>query len=76
MTSLLEKIQNEAIKLSSQERAFLADRLLSSLDGDDFTDIDAAWIAEAEKRYQEYREGQRPGIEAKEVFKEADQLLK
>ena len=76
MSSLLDKIQNEAIKLSSQERAFLVDRLLSSLDGEDLSDIDSAWIMETEKRYQEYKEGKRPGINAKDVLKEAHQILK
>jgi len=76
MTSLLEKIQMETIKLSSQERAFLADRLLSSIDGEELTDIDSAWIAEAEFRYKEYKEGNRPGINAKEVFKDVNQLVK
>jgi len=68
MTSLLEKIQIETNKLSSQERAFLADRLLSSLDGEEFSDIDSAWMREAEFRHKEYKEGKRPGINAKEVF--------
>ncbi|MCB2181060.1 MAG: addiction module protein [Desulfobulbaceae bacterium] len=40
------------------------------------SDIDSAWIAEAEQRYQEYKAGKRPGIEAQEVFAEADQRLK
>jgi hypothetical protein len=54
----------------------LADRLLSSLDEDVFTDIDVAWIAEAERRYQEYKEGKRPGIAAQKVFAEADRIMK
>jgi putative addiction module component (TIGR02574 family) len=76
MSELLKKIEDEVLSLSTQERAFLADRLLSSLGKDLFTDIDAAWIAEAERRYQEYKEGNRPGIEAQEVFAEADRMLK
>lgn len=59
-----------------QERAFLADRLLSSLDGEVLSDVDAAWIAEAEHRYQEYKEGKRQGVAAEDVFAEADQMLK
>jgi len=74
--ALLEKIEQDALSLSRQERAFLADRLLSSLDDNSLSDIDAAWIAEAEQRYQEYKAGKRPGIEAQEVFAEADQRLK
>ncbi|OGQ98464.1 MAG: addiction module protein [Deltaproteobacteria bacterium RIFOXYD12_FULL_57_12] len=76
MASILEKIEHDALSLSRQERAFLADRLLSSLDGDALTDIDVAWVAEAERRHQEYKEGKRHGIPAQEVFAEADRLLK
>ena len=76
MSSMLEKLEDEVLSLSPQERAFLADRLLSSLDGDILTDVDAAWIAEAERRYQEYKEGKRSGIDAQEVFAEADRILK
>lgn len=74
--SNLEKIQNAALNLSSQERAFLADRLLSSLGDDVLTDIDAAWIEEAERRYQEYKDGKRQGISAQDVFAKADLMLK
>lgn len=76
MAALLEKIEHDALRLSRQERAFLADRLLSSLDGQELNDIDAAWLDEAERRYQEYKKGKRPGIAAQEVFAEADRMLK
>jgi putative addiction module component (TIGR02574 family) len=76
MSDLLKKIERDALSLSQQEQAFLADRLLSSLDGDALNDIDVAWIAEAERRYQEYKDGKRKGIPANEVFNEADRILK
>ena len=76
MTVLLDKIEHDALSLSNQERAFLADRLLSSLDGEELSDIDVAWLDEAERRYQEYKNGKRPGIPAEEVFSEADRMLK
>jgi len=76
MSDLLKRIEAEALSLSIQERAFLADRLLSSLGEAALTDIDAAWIAEAERRYQEYREGKRLGVAAQKVFEEADRMLK
>ena len=38
MSELLRKLEHEAQSLSKQERAFLADRLLSSLDGDVLND--------------------------------------
>ncbi len=76
MSELLRKLEQEAQSLSKQERAFLADRLLSSLDGEVFNDVEEAWIAEAERRYKEYKEGKRPGSTAEEVFAEADRVLK
>ena len=76
MSNLLEKIQNDALSLSGQERAFLADRLLSSLGDDVLTEVDDAWVLEAERRYQEYKDGKRQGVSAKDVFAEADSFLK
>ena len=76
MSAVLEKLEHEGINLSRQERAFWADRLLSYLDGDILSEMDAAWITEAKHRYQEYKEGKRQGVAAKDVFAEADQILK
>ena len=76
MSAVLEKIEHEALSLSRQERAFLADRLLSSLDADALSEVDAAWVAEAERRYQEYKEGKRQGVAARDVFAEADRMLR
>lgn len=76
MSAVLEKVEHEALSLSRQERAFLADRLLSSLDADALSEVDAAWVAEAEHRYQEYKEGKRQGVAARDVFAEADRMLR
>ena len=76
MSDLFKKIESDALSLSIQQRAFLADRLLSSLNEDTLTAIDISWITEAERRYQDYKEGNRPGIAAKEVFAKADKMLK
>ncbi len=76
MADLLEKIEQDALRLSNQERAFLADRLLGSLDGEELDDLDTAWLDEAERRYKEYKEGKRQGTTAQEVFAEADRILK
>ena len=54
----------------------MADRLLSFLDGEELNDIDAACLDEVERRYQEYKNGKRPGVAAQEVFAEADRMLK
>jgi putative addiction module component (TIGR02574 family) len=77
MSNVLEKLELDALRLTRQERAFLADRLLSSLDGDaGATDVDRAWITEAEHRYQEYKDGKRQGIAAREVLADASRIVK
>lgn len=75
MSVSLDKIEQDLLRLSKQERAFLADRLLGSLDCDSMTDVEKAWIAEAERRYEEYKRGKRSGIDAQTVFNEADRIL-
>lgn len=75
MTEILKKMEHEALNLPREERAFLADRLLSSLGGETLSDVDAAWVAEAEHRYAEYKSGVRQPIPAAEVFADADRIL-
>ena len=76
MSKLLKKIEHDVLNLTSQERAFLADRLLSSLGEEALTEVDEAWIEEADRRYKDYKDGKRPGIPAHEVFAKADSMLK
>jgi len=69
--SLLE-IEKDALRLSVEDRARLAIRLLSSLEEttESPEEIEKLWIAEAERRFQELREGVVQGIPAREVFAE------
>ena len=76
MAVVLEKLEQDIMRLPENERAFLADRLLSSLGGEDFNEVEAAWVIEAERRYHEYRKGKRQPIPAEKVFAEADRLLR
>ncbi len=76
MPAILEKVEHDALSLPQDERAFLADRLLSSLGGEVLNDVDAAWVQEAERRYDEYKQGKRQPISASAVFAEADRILK
>ncbi|OQX19769.1 MAG: addiction module protein [Desulfobulbaceae bacterium A2] len=75
MTTILERVEKEALNLPREERAFLADRLLSSLGGEVLSEVDAAWVAEAERRYAEYKEGGRQPVPADQVFADADRML-
>jgi putative addiction module component (TIGR02574 family) len=77
MSSLLEEIEKQALQMSQHERALLVDRLLNSLDGiAQPSEIDAAWIKEAESRYAKYKANPNTGIDAATVFAEADNILK
>ena len=69
--SLLE-IEKDALRLSAEDRARLAVRLLSSLEEttESPEEIEKLWIAEAERRIQELRDGVVQGIPAREVFAE------
>nr|VFJ61064.1 MAG: putative addiction module component, TIGR02574 family [Candidatus Kentron sp. FW]VFJ66120.1 MAG: putative addiction module component, TIGR02574 family [Candidatus Kentron sp. FW] len=75
MSVVLEKLEQDVLGLPRQERAFLANRLLSSLDDEISDDVEAAWVIEVERRYREYKEGRAEPIPASEVFAEADRLL-
>jgi putative addiction module component (TIGR02574 family) len=46
----------------------LAEHLLASLDEEPEEGVEELWYAEAERRYQEYREGKVKMIPAAEVF--------
>jgi putative addiction module component (TIGR02574 family) len=72
MAHSLPEIEKDALRLSPEDRARLAVRLLSSLEGaaESPEEIEKLWIAEAERRFQELRDGVVQGIPAQEVFGE------
>ena len=57
MTRNAERVLDDALRLPEQERAEVAARLISSLDAEADTDVDAAWIAEIERRCAELDAG-------------------
>jgi putative addiction module component (TIGR02574 family) len=72
MAHSLPEIETEALRLSPEDRARLAVRLLSSLEetAESPEEIEKLWIIEAERRFQELRDGAVQGIPAREVFAE------
>lgn len=69
MNGSLEKIKGDALSLPTQERAELAQALLSSLDDQTTSGpTESAWDIELETRVQAIREGKVRGILAEEVF--------
>lgn len=55
MSSTVESVEAEAMRLSAEERARLVERLIASLDVD--PEIEEAWAAEVERRNAEIESG-------------------
>ncbi|HOC58457.1 MAG TPA: addiction module protein [Smithellaceae bacterium] len=71
MSNNLGTIEEAALALSAKERARLVMDLIKSLDNYDDPEADELWIREAERRYQEYREGKLQGRPADDVYRDA-----
>ncbi len=76
MALKLKKIEEDALQLSSHERAQLAEHLIHSLDEVEDPEAEKLWVAEAERRYQVYKKGKVKTKPADQVFKEARSKLK
>ena len=50
MTKKLSDVERDAMELTHQERATLAEHLLATLDPADDVDAEELWLQEAEKR--------------------------
>jgi putative addiction module component (TIGR02574 family) len=71
-----ETIRREALSLPVQERAELAEQLLSSLDALSEAEIEKLWLQEAARRAEEIDRGVTKRIAADEVRHQAQALLK
>ena len=69
MSSLLERVREEAMHLSEEERGILAHELLTSLDPDD-PGVEQAWEDEIARRVERIRSGTEVGHPVGEVFAE------
>lgn len=74
MATELEIIEAQALKLSADERAKLADRLIASIFEDH--EIEAAWEAEVERRIEEIESGRAGLIPAAESIARARAAIK
>lgn len=72
----LKQIEDEALHLSEEERAELAQKLLLSLDAPTTEEIEEDWLVEARRRARELDDGIVQPIPAEEVRKKARALLR
>ena len=71
MKMTAEKLVSEALQMPNTVRAFVAERLIESLDFDSDVDLSPEWKAELDKRCREIDEGTVAPIDGDEVFKKA-----
>lgn len=72
----LNQIEAEALNLSEEERAELAQRLLLSLDTPSEEEIAEDWLIEAQRRARELDEGIVQPVSAEDVRRKAQALLR
>jgi putative addiction module component (TIGR02574 family) len=75
MDARFEEIVASAMKLPERERVRLAQELIASLDAEIEPDVEALWLAEAERRLEELRSGKTRGVPAEEAFARARRAL-
>jgi hypothetical protein len=71
MNTSVDKIMAEALELPSSLRAFLAAKLLESLDVDGAQELSSEWKEEIRKRCRGIDEGTVQLVEAEEAFARA-----
>ena len=67
----LKDIEHEAMKLSVEDRAALAARLILSVNAPSEEGNLELWVGEAERRLREWRDGTAEGVPVDEVFRRA-----
>ena len=69
-------VLRSALSLSADDRAALAERLLASLDDLEAEEADRLWTEEAIRRREEFQAARATAVEAQDVAKKAERLLR
>ena len=72
----LAEVLKSALDLEVEDRAALAERLLSSLEELSPDEADRVWAIGAERRLEQLRDGRASTVAAEEVHKKAERLLR
>ncbi|OGQ70282.1 MAG: addiction module component CHP02574 family protein [Deltaproteobacteria bacterium RIFCSPLOWO2_12_55_13] len=76
MGTTVEQLAKQAMTLSTESRARLADLLVESLDSEELGRIDQMWITEAKRRRDEVRAGRVETIPGEEALRKVRDALK
>ena len=72
----LAEVLKSALDLDLEDRAALAERLLTSLEKLSPDEAERVWAVEAERRLEQLRDGRARTVAAAEVHRKAERLLR
>ena len=75
MTTATAKLADQVLSLPCEDRIYLVDRLLESLNAPSREEIDRLWAEEAERRIEELDSGKIVAIPGEQVFAEIRERL-
>lgn len=70
MSRTLLAIEREAVRLPLKDREVLVERLIRSLRRAPLSQVEEAWVREAERRFSAWRRGEREGVPVERAFKQ------
>jgi hypothetical protein len=76
MVTTIEQLAEQAMALSNESRAQLADLLVESVDTQDLGQINQLWVSEAKRRRDEVRSGQVKAIPGQTALQKARDALR
>jgi len=74
MPTLVDELTQRAQALAPEDRARLAENLLSSIEPEPQTEVEAAWDREIQRRVEEIRSGRAVLVAAEDVHAEARRI--
>ncbi|KAF1082251.1 MAG: hypothetical protein GQF41_1891 [Candidatus Rifleibacterium amylolyticum] len=76
MTAATTKLADKLLSLPCEDRIYLVDKLLKSLNAPSKEEVDKAWAEESERRIDELESGKVQTIPGEQVFREIRKRLK
>jgi putative addiction module component (TIGR02574 family) len=75
MSALFNEVQQQARRLTPQEKAALAHFLIEELDSANDLEVEQLWIEESRRRYEAYLKGELRSLPGDEVMARAKSRL-